>query len=73
MKHLLDKVLLITAVMPVPGWSVAQKWEWLAETPQMGWNSIQQKKESWTLVQDSPKTATTYSPTYPVTAWAVTD
>ena len=35
----LTRMLLLTAVMLVPGWSAAQKWEGLADTPQMGWNS----------------------------------
>ena len=30
---------LLMAAMLVPDWSAAQKWEGLADTPQMGWNS----------------------------------
>ena len=35
----LTGVLLMAAMALVPGWSAAQKWEGLADTPQMGWNS----------------------------------
>ena len=35
----LNVSLLMAAMMLVPVWSAAQKWEGLAETPQMGWNS----------------------------------
>ena len=31
--------MLLMAAMLVPVWSAAQKWEGLADTPQMGWNS----------------------------------
>ena len=35
----LTGMLLVAALMLVPAWSAAQKWEGLADTPQMGWNS----------------------------------
>ena len=35
----LTRMLLVAALMLVPAWSAAQKWEGLADTPQMGWNS----------------------------------
>ncbi|MGX8690064.1 MAG: glycoside hydrolase family 27 protein, partial [Bacteroidaceae bacterium] len=35
----LTGMLLVAAIALVPGRSSAQKWEGLADTPQMGWNS----------------------------------